>query len=113
MLLLCGRMQHARAASNTEAFVRIYVGNMSYQTTPEGLRSAFEAHGAVDEATLVTDRETGRPRGFGFVSMPNDDEGRKAIEAIDQTDLDGRTLKVNEARPRESPGGGGGGGWRR
>ena len=72
----------------------------------------FAEHGQVDEVALITDRETGRPRGFGFVNMPNDDEAQAAIDAINGRDVDGRTLNVNEARPRENRGGGGGGGRR-
>ncbi len=90
--------------------MKLYVGNMSYSTSEQALRDAFGAHGAVDEVAIITDRETGRPRGFAFVTMPNDAEARAAIDALDGTELDGRTLKVNEARPRQ---GGGGGGRRR
>jgi len=88
--------------------MKLYVGNMSYQTNEQSLRDAFGAHGTVDEVAIITDRETGRPRGFAFVTMPNDDEGRAALGALDGADLDGRTLKVNEARPRQDGGGGGG-----
>ena len=88
--------------------MNIYVGNLSYSTTDDDLRSAFEAHGAVDSARVISDRETQQSRGFGFVEMTNDDEARAAIEAMDGADLQGRNLKVNEARPREPRGGGGG-----
>lgn len=91
--------------------MKIYVGNMSYTTTEDTLREAFGAHGDVEEVAIVTDRDTGRPRGFGFVTMPNSEEANAAIQALNNADLDGRTLKVNEARPR--PAGGGGGGPRR
>ena len=87
--------------------MKIYVGNLSYQTTEAQLTEAFGAHGEVQSANVVMDRETGRPRGFGFVEMP-DDDARTAIEAMDGKDLDGRALKVNEAKPREPRGGGGG-----
>ena len=94
--------------------MRIYVGNLSYSTTEESLRQAFEKHGAVDEVSIVTDRDTGRSRGFGFVEMGNDEEARQAIETLNETELDGRVLTVNESRPqRRRPGGGrsfGGGG---
>lgn len=96
--------------------MRIYVGNMSFSTSEQSLRSEFEKHGAVDDVTIVTDRETGRPRGFAFVNMPNATEGQAAMEAINGTELDGRTLNVSEARPRKDAGGGGGrggGGYRR
>lgn len=88
---------------------KIYVGNLSFQTTEEGLRSHFGRQGEVLSVSIVTDRETGQSRGFGFVEM--DDAGaRSAISALDQSELDGRNLKVNEAKPREPNRGGGGGG---
>jgi len=90
--------------------MKIYVGNLSFSTSEQVLRSTFEAHGTVDEVTIVSDRETGRPRGFGFVTMPNAEEGNKAIEALNGQELDGRTVNVNEARPKKEFGGGGGGG---
>ena len=91
--------------------MNIYVGNLSYDTRDDGLRAAFAEHGTVDDARVINDRETGRSRGFGFVEMPNNEEAQNAIAALDGKDLDGRTLKVNEARPkRDRPMGGGGGG---
>ncbi len=81
--------------------MRIYVGNLAYDTDETGLRVAFSEFGEVDDAAVVSDRETGRSRGFGFVTMNNDEEGKKAIEGINGTELDGRTLVANEARPRE------------
>jgi len=99
--------------------VKIYVGNMSFNTDEDTLRKAFEAHGTVDSVNIVTDRDTGRPRGFGFVEMSNDTEAKAAIEGLNGKELDGRTLNVNEARPRPEGGrnrrggGGGGGGFRR
>jgi len=92
---------------------KLYVGNLNFTTTEEGLRSAFEAHGlTVKEVAIPSDRETGRPRGFAFVTLASDAEAKTAIEAMDGRDLDGRNLKVNEAqeRPPRSGGGGGGGG---
>lgn len=89
--------------------MNIYVGNLSFDTPEQSVRTLFEQHGAVSSAKLITDRDTGKLRGFGFVEMSNDNEGRSAISALDGTDLDGRNLKVNEARPRENSGGGGGG----
>lgn len=89
---------------------KIYVGNLSFSTTDAGLRAAFEAHGQVASASIVMDRETGRPRGFGFVEMPNDAEAQNAIAKMDGANLDGRPLKVNVAKPKEGGGGGGGGG---
>jgi cold-inducible RNA-binding protein len=94
----------------------IFVGNLSFGATEDALRTLFEAHGTVGRVNIVTDRDSGQPRGFGFVEMNNDAEGDKAIAAINGRDLDGRTLNVNEARPkadRPSGGGGGGGGFNR
>jgi len=92
--------------------VKIYVGNLSYGTTDDSLRDAFSAHGDVEEVAVITDRETGRSRGFGFVTMPNDEEARAAIAALNGFEVDGRSLNVNEARPKTGGGGGGGGGGR-
>jgi RNA recognition motif-containing protein len=90
--------------------MRIYVGNMSFDTNEDDLRKAFEAHGQVDSVAIITDRDTGRSKGFGFVEMASDDEARAAMEDMNEKDFMGRTLKVNEARPRtERPRGGGGG----
>jgi len=87
----------------------LYVGNMSFSTTEETLRQAFEQYGTVVKVQLIMDRETGRPRGFAFVEMS--DGGDQAIAALNGAQLDGRTLAVNEAKPREDrPRGGGGGG---
>lgn len=93
--------------------MNIYVGNLSFNTSDDELREAFEKHGRVDDARVVSDRETGRSRGFGFVEMPNDEEGRAAINALNGASLHERTLTVNEARPKKErrPGGGGGGGY--
>ena len=86
----------------------LYVGNLPHSTTEEELRNIFEAHGAVEKITLVTDRDTGRSRGFGFVEMTNASEADKAIAALNGTDLGGRTLTINEAKPKsQHPGGGG------
>lgn len=88
----------------------IFVGNLSFGATEDALRSLFEAHGTVGRVNIVTDRDSGQPRGFGFVEMNNDGEGDKAIAALNGRDLDGRTLNVNEARPKTDRAGGGGGG---
>jgi RNA recognition motif-containing protein len=80
--------------------MNIYVGNLSYEVTQDDLKQAFEAHGDVVNTSVITDKFSGRSRGFGFVEMAKDDEARKAIEALNGTDLKGRTLNVNEARPR-------------
>jgi RNA recognition motif-containing protein len=85
----------------------LYVGNMSFSTTEETLRTAFSQYGTVNKVQLIMDRETGRPRGFAFVEMA--DGGDAAIQALNGAQLDGRTLTVNEAKPREDRGGGGGG----
>jgi RNA recognition motif-containing protein len=93
--------------------MKIYVGNMSFDSSEAELRKAFEAHGTVDSVTIIMDRDTGRPKGFGFVEMSNDAEAKKAIESLNGKDFMGRTLNVNEARPRtDGPRGGGGGGGR-
>ena len=85
----------------------IFVGNLSFGATEESIRTLFETHGSVGRVNIVTDRDTGQPRGFGFVEMANDAEGEKAIAALNGTDLDGRTLNVNEARPKAERSGGG------
>lgn len=88
--------------------MNLFVGNMSFQTTESELRALFEPFGEITRIHVVTDRETGRARGFAFVEMANDEEAAKAIGALNGRDLNGRTLKVNEARPRPERGGGGG-----
>ncbi|MBC7833511.1 MAG: RNA-binding protein, partial [Phycisphaerales bacterium] len=89
--------------------MKLYVGNLPFSMTDNELREAFGAHGNVDSASVVMDRETGRSRGFGFVEMTNDQEARAAIEAMNGQSMGGRALVVNEARPREDRGFGGGG----
>src|SRR5438552_5780563 len=89
----------------------IYVGNLSFGATEDAVRSLFEAHGAVERVNIVTDRDSGQPRGFGFVEMTNDGDGDKAIAALNGKDLDGRTLNVNAAKPKTERSGGGGGGY--
>jgi RNA recognition motif-containing protein len=93
----------------------IYVGNLTWECTADDLLALFQEHGSVSRAQVITDRETGRSRGFGFVEMDDDSEAQKAIEALNGADYRGRPLTVNEARPREErsgsgPRGGGGGG---
>lgn len=92
--------------------MKIYVGNIPFSTTEDSLSAEFGAFGEVEDVALITDRETGRPRGFAFVTMANDEEARKAIESLNGTEVGGRTITVNEARPREGGAGGGGGGGR-
>jgi RNA recognition motif-containing protein len=82
-------------------YMNIYVGNLNYNMTEDDLKEVFSAHGAVDSAKIITDKFTGRARGFGFVEMPNDSEGNAAIEALNGSDIQGRSLTVNVARPRE------------
>jgi cold-inducible RNA-binding protein len=91
----------------------IYVGNLSFDATEESVRALFEAYGTVGRVNIVTDRDTGQPRGFGFVEMANDGEGEKAIAAVNGTELGGRALNVNEARPKAERSSGGGGGFGR
>src|SRR6185503_16010674 len=89
---------------------KLFVGNLSFNTTENDLQDTFAAHGTVVEANLMTDRMTGRARGFGFVTMSTEQEAQKAVEALNGASLDGRNLTVNIARPREERAGGGGGG---
>ncbi|MDP8990833.1 MAG: RNA-binding protein [Acidobacteriota bacterium] len=90
----------------------IFVGNLSFTATEDGVRSMFEAYGAVERVSIVTDRDTGQPKGFGFVEMTNDAEAEKAIADLNGTELNGRALTINEARPKTERSGGGGGGRR-
>ena len=89
---------------------RLFVGNLSFNTSESDLQAAFAAHGSVIEANLVMDRVTGRPRGFGFITISSPEEAQKAVEAMNGTSVNGRALTVNIARPREERSGGGGGG---
>ena len=88
----------------------VFVGNMSFEATESGLRSLFEPFGEITRIQLITDRDTGRARGFGFVEMSNDEEAAKAIAALNGTQMDGRALNVNEAKPKATGGGQRGGG---
>ena len=90
--------------------MKLYVGNLSFNTTEERLREIFSEHGEVASATLVMDRDTGRPRGFGFVEFVNAESAKAAIAALHGQNIDGRDLTVNEAKPKTAGGGGGGGG---
>ena len=89
--------------------MNIYVGNLPYQATDADLRQVFEQYGEVSTASVIMDRQTGRSRGFGFVEMANEEEARTAIDGTNGTDMMGRALRVNEARPKPQGGGGGGG----
>ena len=89
---------------------KLYVGGLPYSTTEDALEQLFSEHGTVESAKVITDRDTGRSRGFAFVEMESSGEAQTAISALNGTDLDGRTLTVNEAKPRENRSGGGGGG---
>jgi cold-inducible RNA-binding protein len=86
----------------------IFVGNLSFGSTEQDILSLFETYGKVDRVSIVTDRESGQPRGFGFVEMSDDGEGERAIAAINGHEVGGRALNVNEAKPKSSSGGGGG-----
>ena len=90
--------------------MNIYVGNLSYDTGDQSLRTAFEAFGEVTEASVIVDRETQRSRGFGFVEMPDSEAAESAIRGLNGQEIDARTVTVNQARPRENRAGGGGGG---
>ena len=92
----------------------LFVGNLSFSVTEQALRSLMEAYGPVERVSIMTDRDTGQPRGFAFVDMTNDADAAKAIGALNGKDLEGRTLSVNEARPKtDRPGGSGGGAGRK
>jgi len=91
---------------------KLYVGNLPYSATEQTLTETFGACGTVDSANLITDRDTGQSKGFGFVEMSSDSEAQKAIQELNGTSLDGREIKVNEAKPKAPRGGGGGGGGR-
>jgi cold-inducible RNA-binding protein len=88
----------------------IFVGNLSFGSTEQDIRTLFEAHGSVDRVNIVTDRDSGQPRGFGFVEMTNDAEGDRAIAAVNGKEVGGRALNVNEAKPKSEGGGRGFGG---
>ena len=90
----------------------IYVGNLSYEATEDDIRTAFAQYGQVSSVNIIQDRETGRSRGFAFVEMSDGSEAKQAIEKLDLTDIAGRRVTVNEARPRQERGGGGGRGGR-
>ncbi len=92
---------------------KLYVGNLPFTTTEADLRALFEEHGSVESANVISDRESGRSRGFGFVEFQNESDAQDAQRALDGFDLDGRNLRVNEAQDRKRTGGGGGGGFRR
>jgi RNA recognition motif-containing protein len=92
--------------------MNIYVGNLAYEVTEDELKTAFQAHGTVESARVIMDRNTGRSKGFAFVEMSNSEEAKAAIEALNGTEMSGRSITVNEARPKPQPGdsrGGGGG----
>jgi RNA recognition motif-containing protein len=94
---------------------KLYVGNLTYRVSSSDLEQLFSQFGSVESAEVISDRDTGRSKGFGFVEMSSDNEARAAIDALNEQEHDGRRLTVNEARPREprpGGGGGGGGGWR-
>jgi len=89
--------------------MKLYVGNLSFDSTEQDLQDAFGEFGSVESVSIIEDRDTGRSRGFGFVEMSSQAEGQDAISNLDGKEMDGRNLKVNEAKPRENRGGGGGG----
>jgi len=91
---------------------KLFIGNLPFSATEQSVRALFEPHGTIDSLALINDRDTGRPRGFGFIEMPSADAA-KAMQALNGKDFEGRALKVNEAQAKERSGGGGGGGFRR
>ena len=105
-----GRGDDPRRGTRRVSLKNIFVGNLSFSTTEDSVRSYFEPYGTVDRVSIITDRDTGRSRGFAFVEMPNDEEAERAIQALNGQELGGRRLNINEARPREERGGGGYGG---
>jgi RNA recognition motif-containing protein len=90
---------------------KLYVGNLSFETTDADLRNMFEQHGTVQSAQVIADRDSGRSKGFGFVEMSSGDEAKAAIQSLDGKDLGGRSIKVNEAKPKVATGSGGRGRW--
>jgi RNA recognition motif-containing protein len=88
---------------------KLFVGSLSWDTNDEGLRNAFSVHGEISEAVVITDRDTGRSRGFGFVTFDDDEAADKAVAALNGTELDGRTIRVDVAQAKQRSGGGGGG----
>jgi cold-inducible RNA-binding protein len=90
---------------------KLFVGSLSWDTNDEGLRNLFSAHGEISEAVVISDRDTGRSRGFGFVTFEDDDAADKAVAALNGTELDGRTIRVDVAQAKQRSGGGGGGGY--
>ena len=100
-------MNQETMAMETTTTMNIYVGNISYQMNDDDLRNAFEPYGEVESARVIMDRDTGRSKGFAFVEMPDRDEAMAAIEALNGKEIDGRSVTVNEARPRPAGGGGG------
>jgi cold-inducible RNA-binding protein len=100
---------HFDSSMQRQGVKNIFVGNLSFNTSEDELRQLFEPYGQVDRVSILTDRETGRSRGFGFVEMSSDEEGEKAIASLNGSQVGGRTLNINEARPKSDRGGGGGG----
>jgi RNA recognition motif-containing protein len=107
----CAEVTHAQIAhSEAIRLKNIFVGNLDFNTSEDELRKLFDVHGQVDRVSIMTDRDTGRSRGFGFVEMTSAEDGEKAIAALNGTQIGGRTLNVNEARPKVERAAGGGGG---
>ncbi|MFT5684605.1 MAG: cold-inducible RNA-binding protein, partial [Myxococcota bacterium] len=100
------------SANNRKKKMKLFCGGLAWATDDDSLRAAFEEFGAVSEAKVIMDRETGRSRGFGFVTFDNKEEGQTAIDRMDGASLNGRNIRVNEAQDRPQRGGGGGGGYR-
>jgi cold-inducible RNA-binding protein len=106
-LSVCCKIPQIRKDRKKGTLKNIFVGNLSFNTSEDELRQAFEAYGQVERVSILTDRETGRSRGFGFVEMSNSEEGEKAIAGLNGSQVGGRTINVNEARPKAERAGGG------
>ena len=107
---MCFVIEHGAPLRIEQEMKKLFVGGLSWGTDDQGLREAFESFGEVTDAKVITDRETGRSRGFGFVTFANPEDGDRAIEEMDGQPLDGRNIRVNEAQERRGPRPGGGGG---
>jgi|ERR1051325_1366081 RNA recognition motif-containing protein len=109
-MVICLSLLPFQKKGLNQSYMNIYVSNLNFKLQDEDLKNVFTSYGEVSSAKVIRDNQSGRSRGFGFVEMPNDDDARAAIEKLNGTEVDGRTIVVNEARPRKEGGNGGGGG---